>query len=318
MKPTATTASVLLPLLLTACSGGENTADTALGTDTATAAAVPAAPAAPTAAGETSGFKVPESVRYDADLDVYFVSNINGNPSNKDNNGFIAIVQPDSTSSMRMLVEGGRNGATLHAPKGMAVVGDTLWVTDIDVVRGFNKRTGALVATVAMPGATFLNDIAQGSDGVYVTDTNIRFGADGSMSNPGTDAIFRIAGRTVTRAASGEAFARPNGIAWDASGSRFVVVPFGANTLMTWKAGDAAPATLGPAGPGQYDGVEVLADGRVLVTSWADSSVYALSNGALNRIATGLPAPADIGVDTKRNLLLVPLFNDGKVTYWKL
>src|SRR2546426_519541 len=33
------------------------------------------------------GFKTPESVKYDPDLDLYFVTNINGNPSAKDNNG---------------------------------------------------------------------------------------------------------------------------------------------------------------------------------------------------------------------------------------
>src|SRR5256885_15654146 len=35
--------------------------------------------------GETLGMKVPESVKYDAELDVYYVSNVNGNPSVKDN-----------------------------------------------------------------------------------------------------------------------------------------------------------------------------------------------------------------------------------------
>ncbi|MEK7402449.1 MAG: hypothetical protein AABZ80_08830, partial [Gemmatimonadota bacterium] len=29
--------------------------------------------------GETAGMNVPESVRYDAELDVYYVANINGN-----------------------------------------------------------------------------------------------------------------------------------------------------------------------------------------------------------------------------------------------
>ncbi|HVD33584.1 MAG TPA: hypothetical protein VNC19_08420 [Gemmatimonadales bacterium] len=37
--------------------------------------------------GETPDLQGPESARYDRDLDVWFVSNINGDPSKKDNNG---------------------------------------------------------------------------------------------------------------------------------------------------------------------------------------------------------------------------------------
>ena len=92
--------------------------------------------------------KTPESVRYDPDLDVFFVSNINGNPSQHDGNGFIAVVRADSTGVVKMLVEGGKNGVTLDAPKGLAIVGDTLWVADINHVRAFNKRTGAKIADI--------------------------------------------------------------------------------------------------------------------------------------------------------------------------
>lgn len=272
-----------------------------------------------TAAGETGGFDTPESVRYDPELDVYFVSNINGNPGAADDNGYIARVHPDSLSTVTRLVEGGKNGATLNAPKGMAIQGDTLWVTDVNVVRAFDKRTGAPVATIDLSGegAVFLNDVAVGGDGIYVTDTNIRFESDGSMSNPGVDRIFRIAGRTVTAVAQGDSLARPNGITWDAGGARFVLASFGPGGIMTWRPGDAAPARIA-AGPGQYDGIEVLGDGRIVVSSWADSAVHVVDrNGGMRAVVTGVPAPADIGVDTKRNLLLVPQFNDGKVTYWR-
>src|SRR3954454_11527011 len=74
--------------------------------------------------GETGGMKVPESVKYDGDLDVFFVSNVNGNPSQKDGNGFIAIVRADSTNVVKMLAEsgkapaGGGKAITLNAPKG--------------------------------------------------------------------------------------------------------------------------------------------------------------------------------------------------------
>lgn len=273
-----------------------------------------------TKVGETGGMSTPESVRYDPELDVFYVSNINGNPSVHDGNGFIAVVRADSVGApARMLVEGGKNGAKLDAPKGIALAGDTLWVADIDHVRAFNRKTGAPIADIDLSGqhATFLNDVVIGGDGsVYVTDTGIRFDAQGAMTHPGTDRIFKITGRKVA-ALTADSLNSPNGIAWDAANSRFILGPFNGTAVQTWKEGDKAPATLAT-GPGQYDGVEVLGDGRVLVTSWTDSTVDVIKDGVMTKVVTGVGGPADIGVDTKRNVVVVPRFSDNKLEYFKL
>src|SRR5829696_2074744 len=96
---------------LAACMTGE-TADTstAKSDSAATGSAASAAPAMFASAGATDSLKTPESVRYDADLDAYFVSNINGNPSQKDGNGFIARVDAANTATVTMLAQGGKGG----------------------------------------------------------------------------------------------------------------------------------------------------------------------------------------------------------------
>jgi len=269
--------------------------------------------------GETTGLKTPESVRYDPELDVFYVSNINGNPSQHDGNGFIAVVRADSTASVRMLAEGGKNGAKLDAPKGLYLVGDTLWVSDIDHVRAFNRRTGAPIADIDLSPqkATFLNDVAVGGDGaVYVTDTGISFDAQGNVSHPGVDQVFVITGRRAISIMA-DSLAAPNGITWDQANGRFLIAPFGGNNVLTWRPGDKSAATLA-AGPGQYDGIEVLADGRVLVTSWADSTVHVLKNGAMSALVKHVSGPADIGIDTKRNVLVVPRFTEDKIEFYKI
>ena len=266
---------------------------------------------------DIANFKTPESVKYDSDRDLYYVSNINGNPSNKDGNGYIATVKPDSTG-MTMFIEGGKNGVTLNAPKGMAIVGDTLWVADIDAARAFNRRTGAPIRSVELGrlGVIFANDITPGPDSaIYLTDTGIRFSATGEMSAPGKHQIIRIAGTQATVALEGEGLSRPNGIAWDNANSRFIIAPFGGNSVLTWAKGDPTPSPLA-SGPGQYDGIEVLGDGRVLVSSWADSSVHVISKGQMTKLVSGVEAPADIGYDTQRHRVLIPLFNANRVEIW--
>jgi sugar lactone lactonase YvrE len=287
----------------------------------AAGAVTPAAsPTTATKVGETGGMKTPESVRYDPELDVFYVSNINGGASAHDGNGFIAVVRADSVgAATKILVEGGKRGAKLDAPKGLALVGDTLWVADIDHVRAFNRRTGAPIADIDLSAqkATFLNDVvADGSGAIYVTDTGISMNAKGAMSHPGIDQIFKITGRTAA-ALRPDSLDAPNGIAWDSTSGRFILGPSNNKAIQTWKEGDKATTAL-VNGPGQYDGVEVLADGRILVTSWADSAVHIVQNGEMTVLVPNVSGPADIGVDTKRNIVAIPRLNDNKVDYYKI
>lgn len=308
------TTGILALAALAACAKDRPAADTTSGSSSASSSTA-------TKVGETVGFNVPESVKYDAELDVYFVSNVNGNPSQKDNNGFIARVHADSLGTMTKLVEGGQRGVNLNAPKGMAIKGDTLFVADIDMLRRFNKRTGASLGNVSLRerNATFLNDVAVGPDGIYVTDTGILFDAQGGMTHPGVNRVFKVVGTTVASARlNPDSLMNPNGIAWDARNSRFILAPFGGPNISAWNPGDSVTTVLAT-GPGGYDGVEAMDNGNVLVSSWTDSTVYILHGGThMMALIKNVAAPADIGVDTKRNLVAIPRFNDGKVEYFKI
>ncbi|MGH7607476.1 MAG: SMP-30/gluconolactonase/LRE family protein, partial [Gemmatimonadales bacterium] len=258
----------------------------------------------PARVNAVGGFDTPESVIWDPAQDVYLASNIYGSPKEKDGNGYITRFGPDGAVQGRRFIAGGRNGVTLHAPKGLAVVGDTLWVTDIDVVRAFSASTGAPFTEVAIPGAVFLNDIVAGPDGVlYVTDTGIRFTASG-MEHPGPDRVFRIApDRTVSVALEGDMLGAPNGLAWDSGNGRLIVVSFAGNTLLAWTPGDDAGPSVLATGGGQFDGVAIV-DGAIVVSTWADSAIYVYVGDEGTKIIANVPSPADIGYDAKRRRLL--------------
>jgi sugar lactone lactonase YvrE len=315
--------------LIAACSPADDRTTRANGGTVDTAAnrrgGQPRAPSAPagraggsaTLVGTTQGLQTPEGVRYDPDLDVFFVSNVNGRPARKDNNGWIGRVSAAQPGRAEIFVAGGQDGVFLHAPKGMAIQGDTLWVADIDILRGYDKYTGKFVAAVGFwsKGVRLLNDVVVGGDGaLYITDTGVSFDAAGEMTTGG-DRVYRLAGRSMTEEVNGELLAQPNGIAYDSANTRFILAPFGGKDLQTWRPG-ALPQRF-VTGPGMYDGVEIV-NGRIYVTSWADSAVHVIENGALRPIIRNLPSPADIGVDTKRRVLAVPRLNDGRVEYYKL
>lgn len=254
------------------------------------------------------GFTDPEAVRYDPDQDVYFVTNWGtGSPEAKDNNGFISKMSPDGTVQQLKFIAGGAGGATLHSPRGMIIVGDTLWAVDPDAVRGFNRRTGAPLATVDFSSFKlgFLNDIAAAPDALYVTDT-------------GTNRIYRIAGGRVTVAIEDKAIGSPNGITWDAAARRFIVVPWEDSVIKAWTPGTKTLTAIGKDGATKFDGVEILPGGRILVSSQSDSSLHLFTDGTGRAIIKTAGEPADIAVDTKRNRVAVPFVARSVVEIWQL
>lgn len=254
------------------------------------------------------GFATPESVLHDEVTGVYLVSNINGSPTDRDGNGFISAVSPDGKVLALKWIDGATPGVTLNAPKGMAVSGDRLFVADIDCIRMFNRTTGAAVGEECVQGASFLNDVAPArSGGVLFTDT----GLDGSFAPSGTDAVYRLDSRGLSTVIAEADLGAPNGVIDTRDGP--LVVTFMSGEVYRVGAGGSRTLLAGPS-ERQLDGVVELADGRILTSSWGDSCIYELSpTGAMDCIIAGVEAPADIGIDTGRNRILIPLFNANAV-----
>ncbi|MBI4500635.1 MAG: SMP-30/gluconolactonase/LRE family protein [Gemmatimonadetes bacterium] len=259
-----------------------------------------------------SGIKAPESALYDVAGDGYLVSNVNGNPLDKDGNGFISRVTPDGNIAELKWIAGGANGVTLNAPKGMAIKGDTLFVADIDAVRLFDRTTGAPLGSWTVKGAVFLNDVAIGPDGtVYVTDTGMKAGA-GGFTPAGTDAVYRFGpGGKAVAVAKDPKLGGPNGITVDSSG--ITVVTFGSGDVYRLDAKTGARTDLPKPPKGQLDGVERLTDGSLLISSWEGQAVYRFSTGGYTIAVDSVASPADIGYDTKHGNVLIPMMMQNKI-----
>jgi hypothetical protein len=305
-------------LALAAACGGRDARAPAATADTAAASTPADTTVGAGGPSKVEGFQNPESARYDAELDVWYVSNVNGSPVAKDGNGYISRLHGDGTVDSMKWIVGGAGGATLNAPKGLGLQGDTLWVADVDVVRAFNRRTGAPVASVDLKGkAKFLNDLVVGPDGVYITDTGVEGSASG-MKHTGPDQVFHIgAGHKARVALASDSLMGPNGIAWDGGHGRYVIVPFAGTVVRGWTPGSRTVTSLGTTA-GQLDGVEVLDSSRLLITSWADSSLFVLQDGKSTTVAGDLPSPADIGIDTKRHRVAIPLLMENRVEFRSL
>jgi hypothetical protein len=262
---------------------------------------------------EGVGFATPESVLYDDADDVYLVSNVNGAPSAVDDNGFISPVAPDGTVLELKWIDGASPDVELNAPKGMTIIGDTLYVADISAVRRFDRTSGASLGAIDIPGATFVNDLAATRDGrVIVSDSGVVF-SDSGTEDTGSAAVYMMdTDGGLTKIAS-DNLDRPNGVLDSRAHDGLLVAPFGGNVVYLLDE-DGERVDVAELPTGGLDGLMETADGDLLVSSWEGSAVYRVTpEGVISTVADELPAPADIGWDEGRGLLLVPLFTTNAV-----
>ena len=239
-----------------------------------------------------------ESVLYDAERNVIYVSNIDGVPDEKDGNGFISRISIDGTITDLKWVTG------LDAPKGLGIRGNRLFVTDIDRVVEIDVDAGSIVKSYPVEGASFLNDVTVAANGdVYVSDSNAGL-------------IVRISGEELT--------------IWmeDVDGPNGLLADGGALLMASWNAGtlnaidlQTKEITVKAEGIEHPDGIEAVGDGAYLVSTW-DGMVHLVeADGTKHLLLDTRDAganAADIDYIPEQNLLLVPAFSANKVVAYEL
>lgn len=254
------------------------------------------------------GFETPEAVYFDKKRDIYLISNINGKPLDKDDNGFISKMTPDGKLTLKF-IDGADPKIELNAPKGLTISGDTLYVADIDRVRLFDALTGLPKGEVLLPGATFVNAVATGKDGIiYATDS----GLDASFTSTGTDAVYVIKNQKAEKLlASAEKLGDPNGVL-GAEGGAWVATFGSGEIYFVSDTGEQKSVQKMP--KGKNDGIVIADDGRFFVSSWEASAIFAGKPGEeFHQEISGVESPAAIGYDCRRNRILIPSFSKNEV-----
>lgn len=254
----------------------------------------------------------PESVYYDAEENVIFVSNVVGDELTKDQQGWISQISPEGKLINAKWAEG------LNAPHGMRAHDGKLWVADIDELVAIDLQTGTIDSKIAIPGAAFLNDVAVAPDGrVFVSDT---------LENK----IFVVQDGQVGVFAEHLDLESPNGLL--IQNDQLIVAAWGTiqdpATFATEQPGHLYAISLTAPEKnlivrkplGNLDGVESTPSGNLLVSDFNAGKVFSIDpvTGDSHNILSGLKASADIGYIPEQNLVLVPDMTESTITAYQL
>lgn len=239
-----------------------------------------------------------ESVCYDSANQQLFVSCIDGNPTEKDGNGFISQV----SLSGQVIVF--RWASNLNAPKGMGITNGFLYATDIDRVVKLNLEDGKLLTVFNVEDAKFLNDITIGPDGnVYISDMH-------------SNNIHRIVNNRIELWVSNPILQSPNGLNY--LGDEILVGT--SNGIFAININDKAIRHL-VKDTGGIDGLEIFEDGYFIISDWSGKVQLVHPERApillMNTTDEGINA-ADIEYIAEREMLLVPTFMNNKVMAYKI
>jgi hypothetical protein len=252
------------------------------------------------------GLGMPQSFIVDPQTGNYYISNIKGHISFRTNNGFITLLSPDGSIMELKLIEGGHNGVTLTAPKGILIVGDTLYVSDTRHVRTFDKKTGEKKDQIDLTSlkASFLNGITLGPDGrIFVCETRENL----------IISIRPDQGNKAEVFASGKELESPNGIIYDPKSEKFYVTLASGVVGTVDKEGKVQKLMKLPAK--SLSGVDLDDEGNLYVSSLNKGVIYKIGqNLKPTVIAHGLDMPANISLDKNKKMILVPLFLKHKTT----
>jgi sugar lactone lactonase YvrE len=252
-------------------------------------------------------FLTPESVLYDPDRDVLYVTSFDAQfGATPEFTGYISKLGVDGQiQELRWITD-------LNAPTGMGVANDKLYVLERGYLTEIDIDRGELLQRHAIPGSDFVNDLVVDRDGsIYITDT--------SPSSPADSRIYRFKDGAFDIWYGGDEIDRANGIFLH--GNALLVGNTGDGTLKGIDLSTKKVTNIVTLGAGVLDGIRLDNAGNYVVSHW-EGLTYLISPAGevveLLDLTEQRLNTAGLEFIREQNLLVIPTYLGNRVVAYRL
>lgn len=235
----------------------------------------------------------PESVLYDAETKILFVSNIGD--FQKDGSGSISKVGPDGEIIHNHWITG------LTATKGMGLYNNLLYAAEQTTIAVIDTDKGAITQRIEVDGAQFLNDVTIDKNGiVYVSDSR-------------TGKVHRIEqGKASVYI---DNLKGVNGLLADGD-DLFIL----ADGQLMKADSEKNMTTLAEGIEGGADGIVKMNENEFIVTGW-EGIIYHISDSVKTVLSDTRDEQinsADLGYNPAEKIIYIPTFSKNSVVAYRL
>ncbi|MBC3784209.1 hypothetical protein [Spirosoma utsteinense] len=244
--------------------------------------------------------RTPESVLFEPGQKILYVACINGSPTLENKSSYIAKLGLDGKVIQLKFTD------NLNSTKGMGILGDKLYVTEMTQVAEIALATGKILNRYPIEGAKFLNDIAIDTKKgvVYVTDSN-------------DSKVWAITNGKASLVLAGEPLKGTNGLLFETDQ---LLIGNGEGSLLSLNPVTKQLRTIAKV-TGGIDGIVALGNKTYMVTEWAGKVWHIQADGTTELkmdTSTQKISSADIGYNPAAKMLFVPTFFHNTVKAFSL
>ena len=255
------------------------------------------------------GLNEPESAVYDKKTNAIYVSSINGNPLELDNNGYISKLSVSGQILEKKWITG------LDGPKGLAVFKNFLYVSDINKIWKISLKNKKKTK-FKVNDAGFLNDV--------VVDKN----GDVYMSDMFKNRIYRLKENKINIWKQSELLNSPNGLLIE--GNNLIISTWGKikEGFQTEIKGKLIKVNLrtreikkffSTRPIGNLDGIVFNKNNGYLVTDWISGKLLTVNKKGIvvesKKINKGA---ADLEILMHKNLILIPMMQNNNLSAFQI
>lgn len=244
--------------------------------------------------------RTPECVLFEPGTKVLYVACINGNPTLENKGSYLTKLGQDGKVIQLKFTE------NLNSTKGMGILGDKLYVTEMTQVAEIALATGKILNRYPVEGAKFLNDIAVDTKKgvIYVTDSN-------------DSKVWSLTKGKASLVLAGAPLKGPNGLLFE---NGQLLIGNGDGSLLTMNPATKKLDTVAK-GMGGIDGIVALGNKEYVVTEWGGKIWHIRADGTTElKMDTSNEKinSADIGYNPTTKTLYVPTFFHNTVKAYSL